>query len=135
MDLNTLLKNAVAQQAAGAAAKVGRKQLKDTRIGEKERNAIADKVREWESEADYSMVGLIWRAERVHCGCCGSVELGRGQVLIEQRHVRIAGTTRYIEARQPFPLTLPRRQVFVKVEVPVCAGCATEQGFQLPKES
>jgi hypothetical protein len=127
MDLNDLLKSAQEQAAAREAAKETKGKLKDARLNDKERAVLHDKLRELESRSEYKATALVWRARRVTCSC-SAVTIEAGQVLVEETHIRIANTRRWIEAKTPWP-DLPAKQQYVEAQVLVCGYCARAKGF------
>lgn len=128
VDLNSLLKQALAEKEAGDLAKAGRTKLKDTRLADRERQEIADKVREWESEADYKAVALVHRQTKYVCKTCAIPHYAGGQVFVQERHVRIANTQRWIAAKPPYREDLPRKADYIEVQIEICGVCAVAAG-------
>lgn len=122
--LDDLLKDAMAHKASADALKASKTKLRDSRLGERERNEVADMVRALESAHDYTAVALVFRQTRYLCRSCASSTLAGGQVLQQEKHVRIAGTQRFIAVKAPWNVDLPRKSDTTEVQIDLCAACA-----------
>lgn len=127
--LDDLLKDAMAHKASADALKASKTKLRDSRLGERERNEVADMVRALESQHDYTPVALVFRRNWYICNHCGCQSHGGGQVLQQEKHLRIAGTQRFVAVKMPYRMDLPRKVDNTKVELDICGECMHERGF------
>jgi hypothetical protein len=133
IDLKLLLARAQAHVENDKKMKLERDRLKRGGLSDKERNAISDKLREWQSVNDYQAVELVFRDLHYVCAC-GGVVIGGGQMLIHERHIRIASAGRYLPVHPPYRADLPRVRDFTVVKVETCRECITTL-FGFPEEA
>lgn len=129
MNLDILLKQALAEKAAADVVKGDKVKLRDSRLTSRERDEIAGKVREWESAHEYVAVALVFRQTRYACTACASSILAGGQLLEQQKHLRMAGTQRFVPCKGVWQNDLPRKLDVTEVKVTICSECAPRFGF------
>lgn len=127
MNLDDLLKDALKAKAERDALVSGKAKLRDSRLDPKARNEVADMVRALESAHEYTAVAVVFRQTRYVCEC-GSSILAGGQFLQQEKHIRIAGTQRFI-AVKTWAGELPLKRDTTEVKVVVCNDCAVAHGF------
>jgi hypothetical protein len=131
MDLDALLAESLEQASTAATAKVARARLKTEKhkLTPLEIEELEQEIERHELVQNWEVVGAAVAFTRTLCKC-GKQHTAFETLLERQQHRREPGTQRWHRVKEIAQFA-PRSVIFHEVEVPLCADCAFEQGWDL----
>jgi hypothetical protein len=131
MDLDDLLAESMAQANTAGAARVARARLKGERhkLTPAEVEELEADIERHELVQNWEVVGAAVAFTRTLCQC-GKQHTAFETLLERQQHRRERSSMRWHRVKE-IPQFAPRSVIFHEVEVPVCADCAFENGWDL----
>jgi hypothetical protein len=129
-DLSDLLAESLTSARETAAAKASRQRLAKGGLTAAEREADAQRIREWEAKHEWEAAANVALFHIFECGCGSSAKIFEGMYRREtHRHLK-HGAARHV-AVESAKADLPNEVAVRVTETAVCGKCMDEKGWDL----
>lgn len=125
--LDDLLNESMEAVNASAAVKAGRKRLRDSNVGSKERGQIEETIRLWELEREWRPAATVVMFQTQTCTCVTAQSIFAG--LFQRQAHRTSKIDRWVQVPEGLDPALPKEIKHADSDTAICLNCVTNHGF------